>query len=368
MRDDTRNAISNADGTDSRDHLQANEILASTSLSSYLGALHAIPRLSREEEIRLAKQIQWSRMDLTGLLLDLPEPWRGTVLQDAAEQDEQGGMPRWTVHELGAICTRLFKLEDDPQTQTHLGPVMRAARTMKKNLDTAQEALVVSNLRLVVYMAKKVRSRGVPFLDLIQEGNLGLMKAVDKFEWERGHKFSTCAVWWIRSGLSKAFIDRSSLVRLPGHCRQKIAALKNQIAESLAAMGRTPSSGELAEQMEMTEQEVNELLTLSKEPIPLENRTDDDRQPLLEQLPDQGTDNPQELMEKSQAGTFISNMLDKALNPMERRIVELRFGIDSNTPHTLRQLAEMFSLSREGIRQIEMRALAKLRARQEQFA
>jgi RNA polymerase sigma factor (sigma-70 family) len=368
MRDDTRYAISSADGNDSRDHLQANDVLATTSLSNYLGALHAIPRLSRDEEIRMAKQIQWSRSDLTGLILDLPEPWRTSVLADAGKKGLAEGKSGWSLHELGALCTRLFKLEDDEEAEVHLGATLRAARIMKKNLDTAQETLVVSNLRLVVYMAKKVRSRGVPFLDLIQEGNLGLMKAVDKFEWERGHKFSTCAVWWIRSGLSKAFIDRSSLVRLPGHCRQKIAALKNQIAESLASMGRTPTSHELAEQLDMSESEVSELLSLAKEPIPLENRDNDDRKDLLDQLVDEKAANPQALMEKGETGSFVSDLLDKALNPMERRIVELRFGIDSNTPHTLRQLAEMFSLSREGIRQIEMRALAKLRARQEQFA
>ena len=368
MRDDTQYAVSSADGTDSRDHQQANDILATTSLGNYLGALHAIPRLSREEEIRLAKQIQWSRSDLTGLILDLPEPWRSSVLEGAVKKEPADSKPGWSLHQLGAICTRLFKLEDDPEAEVHLGATLRAARVMKKNLDTAQETLVVSNLRLVVYMAKKVRSRGVPFLDLIQEGNLGLMKAVDKFEWERGHKFSTCAVWWIRSGLSKAFIDRSSLVRLPGHCRQKIAALKNQIAESLSSMGRTPSSRELAEQLNMSETEVNELLTLAKEPIPLENSTDDDRQALLDVLVDEKAGNPQSLMEKGETGSFVSKLLDKALNPMERRIVELRFGIDANAPHTLRQLAEMFSLSREGIRQIEMRALAKLRARQERFA
>ncbi len=367
MRDDTRDAIYSADGKNSRNDLQVNDSLASTSLSSYLGALHAIPRLSREEEIRLAKQIQWSRMDLTKLLLDLPDPWRSAVLQDVDQKGLWGDKPRWSLHKLGAICIRLFKLEDEPMPEIHLGPTLRAARTIKKNLDTAQETLVVSNLRLVVYMAKKVRGRGVPFLDLIQEGNLGLMKAVDKFEWERGYKFSTFAVWWIRSGLSKAFIDRSSLVRLPGHCRQKIAALKNQIAESLAAMGRTPTSRELADQLEMSETEVNHLLTLAKDPLPLENRDGDERQPLLEQLADEGARSPQALIEKGEARAFIGKILDEALSPMERRIVELRFGIDSNTPHTLRQLAEMFSSSREGIRQIEMRALAKLRSRRELF-
>jgi RNA polymerase sigma factor (sigma-70 family) len=368
MRDDTREAISSADGKDSRDHLQANDILANTSLSSYMGALHAIPRLSREEEIRLAKQIQCSRNGLTGLLLDLPDPWRSIVLQDFDQKGPQGDKSKWSLHELGAMCSRLFKLEDEPEAVIHLGPILRSARTMKKNLDTAQETLVVSNLRLVVYMAKKVRGSGVPFLDLIQEGNLGLMKAVDKFDWERGHKFSTYAVWWIRSGLSKAFIDRSSVVRLPGHCRQKIAALKNQIAESMAAMGRTPSTGELAEQLEMSVPEVDELLTLAKDPLPLENRKGEDREPLLEQLADQGAADPQALMEKGEARALVGNILDEALSPMERRIVELRFGIDSSTPHTLRQLAEMFSLSREGIRQIEMRAMAKLRTRRAQFA
>jgi len=368
MRDDTRSAIGNADGKTRREHLQANDSHTSTSLSSYLSALHATPRLSREEEIRLAKQIQWSRMDLTELLMDFPNPWRSAVLQDVDRKGLRGDKPRWSLHELDAICTRLFKLEDAPMLEVRLGPTLRAARTMKKNLDTAQETLVVSNLRLVVYMAKKVRGRGVPFLDLIQEGNLGLMKAVDKFEWERGHKFSTFAVWWIRSGLSKALIDCSSLVRLPAHCRQKIAVLKNQIAVSLAAVGRTPTSRELAEQMEISEIEADELLTLAKDPLPLENPIGDERKSLLEQIADKGARDPQALLEKSEAGKFIGNILDEALSPMERRIVELRFGIDSNTPHTLRQLAEMFSLSREGIRKIEMGAIAKLRTRREQFA
>ena len=368
MRHDTHYAMSSAGGKDGEESLQANDAVPRTSLGSYLSALHTTPRLSRDEEVRLAKQIRSSRRDLTRLLLDLPEPWRGSVLQDVEDKDSGNTMPPWSLHELDIICTRLFMLASTLQTEARLGPVLRAARIMKKNLDAAQETLVVSNLRLVVYMAKKVRGRGVPFLDLIQEGNLGLMKAVDKFDWERGFKFSTCAVWWIRSGLAKAFIDRSSVVRLPGHCRQKIAALKRQMAESSAAMGKTPTAEDLAEQMEMSETEVNELLTLAKEPIPLENRTDDGRQPLLQQLADKGAGDPQALMEKGVAGNFINHMLDKVLSPMERRIVELRFGIDSNTPHTLRQLGEMFSLSRERIRQIEMHALAKLRGRLGQFA
>lgn len=368
MRDDTQHATSSADGKDGRNHLQADDVLERTSLGSYLGALHAIPRLTREEEVRLAKQIHRTRMDLTRMLLDLPEPWRGSVLQDAEDKDSENNMPRWSLNHLDTICTRLFKLEDDPQTEIRLGPVLRAVRIMKKKLATAEETLVVSNLRLVVYMAKKVRGRGVPFLDLIQEGNLGLMKAVDRFEWERGYRFSTFAVWWIRSGLSKAFIERSSVVRLPGHCRQKIAALKSQIAESLVAMGRTPTSRELAEHMDMSETEVNELLTLAKDPIPLENNLEDDRQSLLEQLADESAGDPHTILEKGEAPTVISNMLDKVLNPVERRIVELRFGLDSNKPYTLRQIAEMFGLSRERIRQIEMHALAKCRGQRDQFA
>ena len=120
MRDDTREAISSADGNDRRDHLQANDILANTSLSSYMGALHAIPRLSREEEIRLAKQIQCSRNGLTGLFLDLPDPWRSIVLQDFDQKGPQGDKSKWSLHELGTMCSRLFKLEDEPEAVIHL--------------------------------------------------------------------------------------------------------------------------------------------------------------------------------------------------------------------------------------------------------
>ena len=230
-----------------------------------------------------------------------------------------------------------------------------------QDLLPAQEVLVVSNLRLVVYLARRVSGRGVSLPDLIQEGNLGLMTAIDKFEWQRGYKLSTSAVWWIRSGLSKAFIDRYSTVRLPGYCRQKIADLKRHMADVQTSTGCTPDTHELAEQMDMSEKEVHELLTLAREPVPLENREHDDRPSLIDVLVNEHSSNPHAVLEREQAGKQISILLEKALNPMERRLVALRFGLNTDTPHTLRELAGMFSLSREGVRQVEMRALAKMR-------
>lgn len=324
----------------------------------------ALQRLRTQERAIMQLCVRDARMPRTDFLKHFPG--NEIDLEWAVKLSE--GKSRYAanlaplVEEIQRNQQILIALEEETSlTVLEIKDINRRMSIGEAKAGRAKKEMVEANLRLVISIAKKYTNRGLQFLDLIQEGNIGLMKAVDKFEYRRGYKFSTYATWWIRQAITRSIADQARTIRIPVHMIETINKLNRISRQMLQEMGREPTPEELGERMEMSEDRVRKVLKIAKEPISMETPIGDDEDSHLGDFIEDATmQSPIDIATIESLKESTRDVLG-GLTEREAKVLRMRFGIDMNTDHTLEEVGKQFDVTRERIRQIEAKALRKLR-------
>ncbi|WP_341937668.1 RNA polymerase sigma factor RpoD [Marinimicrobium sp. C2-29] len=330
----------------------------------YTSARLILDRVRREERAIMRMCVRESRMPRKTFVREFPgnetnEDWIPGVIKKKRDYSDA---LKSVEEEVTRAQRKLAQLEEESGLSlAQIKEINRRMSIGEARARRAKKEMVEANLRLVISIAKKYTNRGLQFLDLIQEGNIGLMKAVDKFEYRRGYKFSTYATWWIRQAITRSIADQARTIRIPVHMIETINKLNRVSRQMLQEMGREPTPEELGERMEMPEDKVRKVLKIAKEPISMETPIGDDEDSHLGDFIEDNTIISPVDSATTEGLTEATREVLAGLTAREAKVLRMRFGIDMNTDHTLEEVGKQFDVTRERIRQIEAKALRKLR-------